>query len=114
MSTDQAISPADALDAAVKAHHEAATATFERDGKVDCGSCGNFMLLFDARSRLTKLAIERGLASTGDEPYLQLSMPDGIRTQNADVYQNAGRAFRNSLIANGYEKAIRKFWTYID
>lgn len=114
MSTDQAISPADALDAAVKAHHEAATAQFERDGKDDCGSCGNYMLLFDSRSRLTKVAIERGLASRGRDPYLRLGMPDGIRTQNADVYQNAGRAFRDSLIATGYGKAVRKFWTYID
>ena len=41
-------------------------------------------------------------------------IPEGLCSQNADIYQDSMSAFRDVLIAHGFGKAIKKFWTYID
>lgn len=43
-----------------------------------------------------------------------LALPPEVRSQNADIWQDSMQAFRKVLIEAGLEKAIKKFWTYID
>lgn len=109
------ITPLEALNFAKAASEVASLRVWERDGKMDCGSCGSCVTLLDGRSKLAKVALEQGMAfTTGGDIYLNHFIADGIRSQNADIDQEAGRAAVNSLKASGYGKAIKKFWTYID
>jgi hypothetical protein len=103
------------LAAAKAASIAKSLALWERDEKQDCGSCGSAVMLLDARSKLAKVAIAEGYATkSGGDVYVTHFIGEGVRSQNADIWQDSMRAFREVLIANGYEKAIKKFWTYID
>lgn len=103
------------LDTARAAADAAALAQWERDGRMDCGSCGGAMLQLDGRSAVAKEALARKWAyKSGSEVFVMIRVPDGIRTQHATVFENHLRAFRDSLIEQGHAKAIAKFWTYID
>ncbi len=86
---------------------------WELDGKEDRGSCGGAMLELKKNSKLFKVASQSGEIKFSDA-FVSLSLPAGIRSQNADIYQGQMRAFRNVLVEAGYEKAIKRFWTYID
>jgi hypothetical protein len=103
----------EALRAAKAAGDAEALRIWERDEKQDRGSCGDAMLEFDKRSKLFKAAVASGEFRFSDA-FVVLPLPEGIRSQNADIYQGQKRAFRNKLIELGYEKAIKRFWTYID
>lgn len=85
---------------------------WERDGKEDRGSCGSACMQLKLNTKLAKEAIGRAFASK--DGFVTIDLPEGIRTQNADIYQGWMRAFREVLVANGYESAIKRFWTYID
>ena len=87
---------------------------WERDGKQDRGSCGGAIMYLDRRSKLAKIALEYGYAYNGSDVTVKGFIGEGVRSQNADIYQDSMRAFRQVLIDNGCEKAIKKFWTYID
>lgn len=87
---------------------------WERDGKRDCGSCGSAIMYLDRRSKLAKIALAEGYAYDGGDISVKHFLADGVRSQNADIWQDSMRAFRQVLIDNGFEKAIKKFWTYID
>jgi hypothetical protein len=88
---------------------------WDRDEHQDRGSCGGAVMMLDARTKLAKLAIEKGLAwGSGKDVYVNVILAEGVRSQNADIYQDSARAFRKVLIDAGFEKAIKKFWTYID
>lgn len=103
------------LNRAKQAAEAEALRIWERDGKIDCGSCGNAVMLLDKRSKLTKAAIAGGFAwSNGGDVFVKGFVPDCVKSQNADISQGAARAFRQVLIDAGYEKSIKKFWTYID
>lgn len=105
----------EALDKATDAGIAAARAQFERDGRQDCGSCGGAMLSLDARSLLAKRAIARKIAWRSDRgAYVTLQLPDGVRTQNMEVYIAQMNAFRVSLVDQGFADAVRKYWTYVD
>lgn len=88
---------------------------WERDGKRDCGSCGSAIMYLDARSKLAKVAIAEGYAHQScGEISVNHCLGEGIRSQNADIPQDSLRAFKKVLEENGYAKAIKKFWTYVD
>lgn len=110
------LNPSEVLKLAKETAVATSLAVYERDGKRDCGSCGGAIMYLDKRSKLAKVAIAEGYAYDGGDVSLNREsyMADGIRSQNADIPQDAMREFRRVLIANGYEKAIKKFWTYVD
>jgi hypothetical protein len=90
-------------------------AIWERDQKQDRGSCGGAILMLDARSKLAKVAVAEGFASkSGTDIYVNSNIAEGVCSQNADIWQDSMRAFRSSIEAAGYAKAVKKFWTYID
>lgn len=104
-----------ALQAALNAATAAALQVWDRDEHQDRGSCGNAMLEFDARSTVAKVAEQMGLTyRSGRELWLNLPLPAGVRSQNADIPQEQKRAFRAALEAAGYGKAVKRFWTYTD
>lgn len=88
---------------------------WKRDEERDCGSCGGAIMFLDARSKLAKVAVAEGFAcgNAGDIAVKGFIAPE-VRSQNADISQDAMRAFKKVLEENGYAKAIKKFWTYID
>jgi hypothetical protein len=100
------------INQAKAAGEAAALAVWDRDQHQDRGSCGGAMLSLKKNTKLFKAAKAAGLISF--DCYLGLPMPDGIASQNADIKQDQYRAFRKVLIEAGHEKAIAKFWTYID
>jgi hypothetical protein len=103
------------LDQAKAAALAKSQAIWDRDEHQDCGSCGGAVLMLDARTKLAKLAVDKGIAwGSGNDIYVHTILADGVRSQNADIYQDSMREFRKVLIASGQEKAIKKFWTYID
>lgn len=103
------------LERAKAAAEAKSQAIWERDNKQDCGSCGSAVFMLDRRTALAKLAVEKGFANKlGGDIYVKDCLAEGIRSQNADIYQGAAREFRRVLIEAGQEKAIKKFWTYID
>jgi hypothetical protein len=89
---------------------------WERDQRQDRGSCGGAILKLDARSKLAKVAVAEGFASkdSGTDIYVNSNIAEGVRSQNADIWQDSMRAFRDTIVAAGYGKAVKKFWTYID
>ncbi len=88
---------------------------FEMQGKQDCGCCGGAIMYLKGNTKLAKVAVAEGYAyGTGGDISVKSFVGEGVRTQNIDVWQGAIIAFRDVLIANGYGKAIKKFWTYID
>jgi hypothetical protein len=105
-----------ALKAARAAALAKSRAIWERDGKQDRGSCGGAILKLDARSKLAKVAVAEGFASkeSGSDIYVNSNIAEGVHSQNADIWQDSMRAFRDVIEAAGYAKAIKKFWTYID
>jgi hypothetical protein len=102
-----------ALKAATEAASTEALRLWERDGKEDRGSCGSACMSLKMSTKLGKAAVANGY-TTGPDGYVAIKMPEGIQSQNADIWQGWMIAFRRSLIAAGYESAISKFWTYID
>jgi hypothetical protein len=88
---------------------------WERDGKQDCGSCGGAIMYLDSRTKLAKIAVATGYArdASGDIAVNQF-LGEGVCTQNADIYQDSMYAFKQVLEANGYGKAIKRFWDYVD
>lgn len=104
-----------ALQSARAAALAKSQAIWERDERQDRGSCGGAILYLDARSKLAKVAVAEGFASkcSGDIS-VNANIAEGVRSQNADIWQDSMRAFKNELEAAGYGKAIKKFWTYID
>lgn len=103
-----------ALKAAMAAGDAEANRLWERDGKIDCGSCGSACLSLKGGTKLFKAAATIPALMMGSDGYIVGKLPEGIRSQNADIRQGWYIAFRQSLIAAGYEAAIKKFWTYID
>lgn len=92
-----------------------ARSVWENDGKIDCGSCGSAIMLLKGNTKVAKAAILYGMAyARAGDVYVKHFIPDEVRSQNAAIYQDSMQAFRDVLIANGHEKAIKKFWTYID
>ena len=105
----------DALKAAAEAGRIAALAVWDRDEHQDRGSCGGAMLELDARTVVARQALALGLAhKSGNEVYLSLPFPEGVRSQNADIPQVQYKAFRDSLEAAGFGKAVKRHWTYTD
>lgn len=103
------------LAAAVAAANAAGLAQWERDGKMDCGACGGAMLEFDARTKVAKAAEAAGLAyRSGTDVWLRLPLPDGVRSQHEAIPQAQHRAFRKTLTAAGFGKAIKRWWNYVD
>jgi hypothetical protein len=104
-----------ALQAARDAALKKSLALWERDERQDRGSCGGAIMKLDARSKLAKVALANGFASQmGSDIFVNSNIAEGVRSQNADIWQDSMRAFKNTLEAAGYGKAIKKFWTYID
>jgi hypothetical protein len=93
------------LQEAVDAHHRKAAELWERDGRRDCGSCGGACLYLDKRSTVCRAGTAMGLVD-GNSGAVLIRLPDGIRTQNADVYQDSLRAFRDVLIATRGEEPM--------
>jgi hypothetical protein len=91
-----------------------ALAIWDRDGKEDRGSCGSAIMYLKGNTKLAKEAIAHGFASAGGDISVKHFIPAGVCSQSADIYQDSMSAFREVLIAYGHEKAIKKFWTYID
>lgn len=103
------------LQAAVAAGQAATLAVWERDGKIDRGTCGGAMLEFDGRSKVAKEAEALGITyRSGNEYWLTLKAPEGVRSQNADIPEAQFRAFKKVLDDAGLGKAVKRFWTYID
>ncbi len=107
-------SPLEVLELAKAASIAKSLEIWERDGKRDCGSCGSAIMYLDRRSKLARVALAEGYAYDGGDISVKRFVGEGIASQNADIDQDSMRAFRQVLIDNGYEKAIKKFWTYID
>ena len=57
---------------------------------------------------------DRGISLNGTQFTFVPGASGANNAQNADIYQDSARAFRKVLIDAGFEKAIKKFWTYID
>lgn len=107
--------PFEVLEAAKEAAIAKSAEIWERDGKQDCGSCGGAVLMLKGGRKFSKLAIQTGLAEDmGGRIFVSVPLAPGIKSQNADIYQGAARAFRDVIVAGGYGEAIKKFWTYID
>lgn len=103
------------LEAAKAASIAKSLEIWDRDGREDRGSCGGAVMILDGRSALAKLAIETGFAwNSGGDIFVNSFIGEGIRSQNADIRQDAAEAFRQVLIDRGQAKAIKKFWTYVD
>jgi hypothetical protein len=71
-------------------------------------------MFLKGNTKLAKEAVALGFARAGGDISVNHFIPTGIRSQNADIYQDSMSAFREVLIAHGHGKAIKKFWTYID
>lgn len=101
------------LEACLAAHAAAALAQFEKDGSVDCGSCGGAMLGYRANTRFAKaiLAGRHGYVSDG-KVFLSVKLPEGVATQHAEVPIQAARAFMAVAESHGFTAS--KFWTYTD
>lgn len=102
-----------ALTAALAAGKAEALRIWDRDEHQDRGSCGGAMLELDKRSKLYKIAKESGLIDFSDA-FVCIPLPEGVRSQNADISQGQMAAFRKALETAGYGKAIKRYWTYID
>ena len=105
---------AQVLTEAREAAEAKAWSLWVRDEMQDRGSCGGAIMYLKANTRLAKEAVALGFASSGGDVSVNYFIPAVVRTQNADIYQDSMSAFRQVLIDNGYGKAIKKFWTYID
>jgi hypothetical protein len=105
------LNPDQVIAKAVAAGEAAAIAVWDRDEHKDGGSCGGAMILLNGRTKIYAAAVAAGLV-TGD--YVYLSLPKGIRSQNADIPQAQYRAFRKVLEDEGYASAVKRFWTYVD
>lgn len=93
----------------------AARAQYVRDGSGDMGDCGGAMLGFDSRTGIARAAIEYGFAHRqGNETFLNTALPADIRTQHSMVYVAYAAAFRDEIKAQGYGRAIKRYWTYRD
>jgi hypothetical protein len=104
-----------ALQSAREAALAKSLAIWERDEKQDRGSCGSAVMMLDARSKLAKVAIAEGFAfRSGKDVFVNSNIAEGVRSQNADIWQGSMRAFKDVIEAAGYAKAVKKFWTYID
>lgn len=100
---------------ALLASNAAANAVWERDGKVDKGTCGGAMCQLDARSVFAKAAIMAGIARvSGKEVWLSLPVPTGIRSQNMDIPEAMQEAALEVIRKAGFGSAIKKAWTYVD
>ena len=104
------------LATAKAAAHAKALAIWERDGKIDCGTCGGAVFLLKKNTKLAKAAIAGGYAHGDDSPSIKYDalVPEGVRSQNADIQQDAARAFKKVIEDAGLGFAIKKFWTYVD
>lgn len=103
------------LNAAQKAAFAKSLEIWERDEKQDRGSCGGAMLQLDGRSKLAKVAVAEGFAyQSGREIFVKSQIAEGVRSQNADIWQGAMAAFRQEIEAAGYGKAVKRYWSYID
>jgi len=104
-----------ALNSAKLAGEIAAMEVWVRDGMHDAGSCGGSMLEFDARTKVAKVAAEIGIVrKSGNEYWLMLPVPVGIRSQNEAIPQAQYAAFRKSLDAAGLGKSVKRAWDYCD
>src|SRR4051812_32458854 len=101
------------IETAIEAGKVAALAVWARDEKMDRGSCGGAMLAMKRNTKLYKAALAAGIASNGCE-FIRLPMPEGVWSQNADIPQAQYRAFLAVIREAGLEKAVSRFWTYID
>lgn len=108
------MTPTEVLALAKQASISKSLEIWERDGKRDRGSCGSAIMYLDRRSQLAKVALAEGYAYDGGDISVKRFVGEGIASQNADIDQEAMRAFKQVLEANGYGKAIKRFWTYID
>jgi hypothetical protein len=106
-------SPLEVLEMAKAASIAKSLEIWNRDEQRDCGSCGGAVMFLDKRSKLAKVAVAEGFA-WGDDVAVKRFIADGVRSQNADIFQDSARAFKRVLEENGYANAIKKFWTYID
>lgn len=104
----------DTIAAAKKAADAAALRVWERDGKRDGGSCGGAMCEFYKRPKIVKELIAAGLADNRGDVWLQLRLPDEIRSQNADIPDAMHAAFLDVLRAAGYGDCIKRAWNYTD
>lgn len=108
------MTPSEVLKLAKEAAFAKSLEIWERDGKRDCGSCGGAIMYLDRRSKLAKVALAEGYAYDGGDVTVTDYVAPGIASQNADIPQDALRAFKRVLEENGFGKAIKKFWTYVD
>jgi hypothetical protein len=72
-------------------------------------------MTLDGRSKLAKVALANGFAYGGGSSIIANDcLAEGISTQSGYLRGESLRAFKDALVAAGYGKAIKKFWTYID
>lgn len=90
---------------------------WDRDEHQDRGSCGGAVLMLKGGTKLAKAAIAAGVAfKSGKDIFIGYGawVPDTVQSQNADIQQEAARAFKRVLDEAGLGWTIKKFWTYID
>ena len=105
--------PSKIITEANDAYAAAAIREFKAQGSVDCGACGDFMLILDGRSKVAKAAVSMGYGiALGGGIAFQAKRPEGVRTQSADVWQAAGRAAK--AVFEKYGVRISRSWSYID
>lgn len=103
------------LTAAKEASIAKSWAVWEANGKRDCGSCGGVCMYLKSNTKLAKEAVAMGIAyNSGTQTVVNQMIAEGIASQNEAIPQSAMAAFKAVLIANGFEKAISKYWTYVD
>lgn len=103
------------LTAAKEASIAKSLAVWEVNGKKDMGSCGGVCMYLKSNTKLAKEAVAMGIArKSGAETIVNQMIGEGIMSQNEAIPQSAMAAFKAVLIANGFEKAISKYWTYVD
>jgi hypothetical protein len=104
------------LERCFAAFDAAARAQFEKDGSVDCGSCGGAMLSYPASGPFGEALLASGQASgqaKGDtEVFLARALPQDVQTQHAEVEIMGTRAFMAVAEESGVKHA--RYWTYTD
>lgn len=107
------IQESEILALCLAAHDAAAWEQFRKDGSIDCGSCGGMMLGYRANTRFARAILAAGQGSKmGGQVYVKGVLPQGIRTQHAEVPIRGLYAFKAMAEANGIQAA--KYWTYTD
>jgi len=103
---------------AIEASNKAALARWIADGRVDAGSCGGYMLELRKGGVKGAKAFFAAAVSAGivghHEGFVRLPVPEGIRSQNADITEDAFRAFRKVLDDAGLGAFVKRAWSYTD